>query len=169
MGFKTPEEKFSYHYTEMMKVCCDQEWGDPFSYARAKEIYMANHLGHHVAPTLSGPDGYNEDNQPVEYKSTIGKSIKGTYNGISVQPSWSEQESYLRNKKLGCYPEHYIARFSRETAEIRELWMLTGAKVCDILVPKLDKKFHTMGNKQDPRLGTNLTKKEIYEHGKRIK
>tara|TARA_R100000664_G_scaffold17048_1_gene25908 strand:- start:85 stop:585 length:501 start_codon:yes stop_codon:yes gene_type:complete len=165
----TPEQKFSYHYLEMMKVCNEQEWGDPFSYARAKEIYMANELGHRVASTLSGADGYNKTGQPVEYKSTIAKSVKGTYNGISVQDSWSEQESYLLNNKLGCYPEHFISRFDRETGKIEELWMLTGDKVCDILIPKLSAKFPTVRSKKDPRLGANITKKEIHEHGKRIK
>ena len=153
----------------MMGVCTQQGWGDPFSYARGKEIIMANELGHRVASTLAGPDGYNQEGLPVEYKSTIGKSIAGTYNGISVQPSWPEQESYLRNKKLGCYPEHYISRFIRETGQIDETWMLTGDKVCDILVPKLEKKFDTILSKKDPRLGANLTKTEIHKYGKRIK
>ena len=36
-------------YEQMYKLCKDNKWGDPFSYARGKEIYMANKLGHTVA------------------------------------------------------------------------------------------------------------------------
>ena len=168
MKFKTPEEEYIHYYLELQRVCREQGWGDPFSYARAKEIYMANALGHRVASTLSGADGYNKDGLPVEYKSTTGKSIKGTYNGISVQNSWSEQESYLLNEKLGCYSEHFMARFNKETGKIEEHWVLTGSKVCDILIPKLKAKFPTVRTKKDPRLGANITKKEIYKYGKKI-
>lgn len=169
MEFKTPEEEYSYHLHQLIRVCSEQGWGDPTSYARAKEIYMAIVLGHRVASTLSGADGYNKDGLPVEYKSTTGKNIQGTYNGISVQNSWSEQESYLLNEKLGRYPEHFMARFNKETGKIEELWVLTGSKVCDILIPKLKAKFPTVRTKKDPRLGANITKKEIYKYGKRIK
>ena len=169
MRFKTPEEKLSYHFNEMMKVCSQQRWGDPTAPGRLRELIMANELSHRAAPTLSGADAYNQDGLPLEYKSTTGKSIAATYNGISVQPSWSEQEAYLRHKKLGCYSEHYISRFIRETGQIDETWMLTGDKVCDILVPKLEKKFATILTKKDPRLGATITKKEIHKYGKRIK
>ena len=169
MRFKTPEEKFSYHFHEAMAICASEGWGDPTAPGRTREIVMANELGHRVGPTLSGPDAYNQTGNALEYKSTTGKSIAGTYNGISVQRSWPEQESYLRNKKLGCYSEHYISRFIRETGQIDETWMLTGDTVCDILVPKLEKKFDTILSKKDPRLGASLTKTEIHKYGKRIK
>ena len=45
---------------------------------------MANFLKHKVAETYSGPDGIDCDGE-CEYKSTIDKNIKATYNGISVQ------------------------------------------------------------------------------------
>ena len=85
--------------------------GDPMSYARSREIHMACLLGHSVADTYSGADAYEADGTPVEYKSTIGKNISATYNGISVQPSWEDQEAYLIDHKIGCYARHYYARY----------------------------------------------------------
>lgn len=166
---RTFEERYMHHLRGMKHVCHEAEWGDPFSYARAKEIQMAISLGHKVAPTLSGADAFNQKGEPVEYKSTIGKNISGTYNGISVFPTWEEQLKYLLNKKIGCYSEHYISRFDRATGEIIETWMLTGKRVCDILIPKLRTKFSTILENKDPRLGANLTMREIYKYGKKIK
>jgi len=163
------EKRFKAAYLELQQVCHEAAWGDPFSYARAKEMFMAIELGHSIADTLSGADAYNQHGEPVEYKSTIGKSISGTYNGISVLPTEGEQEEYLRNKKLGCYPDHYIARFGRESGVIEEMYHLTGEQVCEILIPKLLKKYPTQLTKKDPRLGATITKTEIYKHGTRIK
>ena len=56
---------------------------------------------------------YDKNGKPVEYKSTIDKRINGTYNGISVQDTWEEQERYLIDEKLGKYSGHYIARYER--------------------------------------------------------
>ena len=36
---KSPEKKFAELYEQMYKLCKDNKWGDPFSYARGKEIY----------------------------------------------------------------------------------------------------------------------------------
>ena len=60
---------------------------------------MANFLKHKIAETYSGPDGIDCDGE-CEYKSTIDKNIKATYNGISVQDTWENQVEYLTNKKL---------------------------------------------------------------------
>jgi hypothetical protein len=165
MGY---EERFRTAYLELQQVCQEAGWGDPFSYARGKEMFMAIELGHSVADTLSGADAYNQNGEPVEYKSTIGKSISGTYNGISVLPTWEEQVEYLRNKKIGCYGEHYIARFGKESGVIEEMYQLTGEQACEILIPKLAKKYPTQLTKKDPRLGATITKGEIYEYGTRI-
>jgi hypothetical protein len=156
-------------YREMYAVCQEAGWGDPFSYARGKEMYMAAEFGHTVATTLSGADGFNAVGAPVEYKSTIGERISGTYNGISKMPTWAEQEEYLLHKKLGCYSEHYIAQFARDRGHIKEAFMLTGTRICDILIPKLKKQYPTVHTRKDPRLGASLTKTEIYKYGKRIK
>ena len=104
----TPEQKFAKLYKEMWGLCQKNDWGDPFSYARAKEIYATCVLGHSMpgADAYSGADGINERGEGVEYKSTIGKNIKASYTGISVQPTW-EQDQYLREEKIVKYPERY--------------------------------------------------------------
>ena len=40
----TPEEKYRDLYEQMYDLCKEQGWGDPFSYARSREIYMAGLL-----------------------------------------------------------------------------------------------------------------------------
>lgn len=92
--------------------------------------------------------------------------LSGTYNGISVQPTWSEQVTYLREKKIAKYKNHYIARF--EDGEIAECWKLSGEDVFNILTPKLEKKYPTILTKKDPRLGASLTKQEIIKYGVRV-
>jgi len=161
----TAEEKYKIGKKMMLEACDENGWGDPFSYARAKEIDIAIQLGHKVSDTLSGADGYDEDGG-CEYKSTIGKNINGTYNGISVQPTWSEQVEYLKNEKIGKYKNHYIARFDK--GNIVEVWKLDGKTVLNILLPKLEKSYPTILEKKDPRLSANLTQKEIYDYGIKI-
>ena len=161
----TPEEKYKIGKKMMLEACDENGWGDPFSYARAKEIDIAIQLGHKVSDTLSGADGYDEDGG-CEYKSTIGKNINGTYNGISVQPTWSEQVEYLKNEKIGKYKNHYIARFDK--GNIVEVWKLDGETVLNILLPKLENKYPTILEKKDPRLSASLTQKEIYKNGIKI-
>jgi len=107
----SPEQEYRQLYERMAQLCEDQGWGDPFSYARSKEIYAASMLGHRVADSFSGADAFNQANEPVEYKSTIASSPKGSYTGISVQETWAEQERYLYEEKLAKYPEHYYNRF----------------------------------------------------------
>jgi len=118
----TPEQKFQELYKEMWDLCQEKDWGDPFSYARAKEIYATCSLNHQMpGPTMyAGADGINEQGQPVEYKSTTGKKCQGSYTGISVQKDWREQEKYLVTEKLGKYPEHYYNRF--EDGKLTESW-----------------------------------------------
>ena len=77
--------------------------GDPFNYNRGREIHTAFTLGHTVSDTsgcvrISMSDAY-ENGSPIEYKSTIG-TLKATYNGVSVQPSWEDQAEYLCNDKI---------------------------------------------------------------------
>ena len=165
----TPEqmERFKQLYEEMYSLCGGS---DPFSYARAREIYMANWLGHTVAPKLSGADGYEDKEMtiPVEYKSTIAKNINATYNGISVQDTLEEQERYIIEDKIGKYPYHYYARFA--DGKVVEAWKLTGEKVLEILLPKIKKQYPKKknGNAKDPRIGVTVSQKEIKENGERI-
>lgn len=161
----TDEDKYRILFEEMYKICKKNNWGDPFSYARSREIHMASLLGHQIADTYSGADAYDKDNNSLEYKSTICDKINGTYNGISVQNTWEEQEEYIRNKKIGPYI-HYIARY--KGPNIVECWKLSGNTVVNILLPKIEKQYHKEKRGRDPRIGITLTKGEIYKFGERI-
>lgn len=139
--------------------------GDPMSYARSREIHLACVLGHRVADSYSGADAYEPDGTPVEYKSTIGAAISATYNGISVQPTWEDQEAYLIEHKIGCYPRHYYARY--DGAEIAEVWVLDADNVLDLLLPKAERQYATKrnGKAKDPRIGITLSAREIHQYG----
>ena len=162
----TPEKEYQELYERMAKLCEEQSWGDPFSYARSKDIYAAIVLGHSVAPDYSGADAIGPDGSLYEYKSTIDKTCKGSYTGISVQETWEEQESYLIEEKIGKYPEHYYNRF--EGGKLVESWKMQGVRVLNLLLPKLKKKFPTVLSKKDPRLSANITWSEIKEFGERV-
>ena len=153
-------------YERMAALCESQGWGDPFSYARSKEILTSIELGHTVAETLSGADGYNQEGQPVEYKSTTGPKVKGSYTGISVQETWAAQVEYLRNEKILKYPEHYYSRF--EDGRLVEAWRLSGQQVYDILLPKLERKYPTVLSKKDPRLSADVTTSDIEKYGVQV-
>lgn len=163
----TNEEKYLELYRQMYDLCQEKGWGDPFSYSRAKEIYMASILGHKVTGTYSGSDGYDENGE-YEYKSTITKKISATYNGISVQDTLEEQIEYIKKDKIGKYTKHFCARFNG--AEIEELYEMRVEDVLDILLPKIIKKYKSTSNKKkkDPRLGVTLTTKDIKTYGKKI-
>ena len=50
------------------KLCKENSWGDPFSYARSREIHLANTLNHEVSKTLSGADAIDEDGECDDLK-----------------------------------------------------------------------------------------------------
>ena len=158
----TAVQEYKKAYEAMYAICEANEWGDPFSYARSKEILMAGTLDHQVSITLAGADAIDEDGE-AEYKSTTGKTIGGAYNGISVQKTWEEQERYLKEDKIGKYNNHYFARF--DGGKIAEIWRLTGKDVLSIVLPKLRKSFDTVLTKKDPRLGASVSKTEIINYG----
>ena len=163
----TPEEKYRDLYEQMYDLCDEQGWGDPFSYARSREIYMAGLLGHKVADDYSGEDAIDEDGG-CEYKSTIGKSVNGTYNGISVQDDWDDQARYIIEDKIGKYENHYYARF--DGGRIAEVWKLDANNVLKILLPKIKKQFNEgSSHKKDPRIGVSISTKQIKEYGTRIR
>ena len=163
----TPEQRYRQLFEEMYKLCIKNSWGDPFSYARSREIYMATVLGHRLPTEYSGADGIDENGNKVEYKSTIAKKINATYNGISVQPTWEEQGRYLTEEKIGCYPHHFFARF--ESGKIAEMWKAPGDKVLEKLMPKLEKSFHNKKkDSKDPRLGATLSTTVIKEIAVRV-
>lgn len=165
---KTSEEEFADLFDKMYELCIKNNWGDPFNYSRAREIYMANALGHKIAPTFSGADGFKDKEMtiPVEYKSTTQDKIQATYNGISRQETWDEQVEYLKNEKICKYKHHYIARF--EMGKIVEMYKIDGDKVCEHLVPKLKKQFENKKIKKDPRLGASMSTKYILENSEKI-
>jgi len=167
----TPEQKYQQAFETLHQICDENGWGDPFSYARSREIHLACILGHRVADTYSGADAIIDTivaQLLVEYKTTIQKLIKGTYNGISVFHTWEEQKHYLITEKIGKYQEHYIARY--EGAIVVEVWKMSGDDVLRILLPKLEKDWNRKinGKHKDPRLSATLTKKEIYTHGTQV-
>ena len=84
---------------EQMYSLCERMGGVIRSLMHVQGKYISvGTLGHQISDTLAGADGIDEDGE-CEYKSTIGKSINGTYNGISVQPTWEEQVSYLEKEE----------------------------------------------------------------------
>ena len=166
MSKLTPEQEYIKLYQRMAELCKEQDWGDPHSYARGKEIYAAVVLGHTVAPTLSGADAIGPNGEEYEYKSTIAADPQGSYTGISVQATWDEQVKYLREEKILKYPNHFINRF--EDGKLVESWCLTGEQVYNILLPKLQKKYPTVLNKKDPRLSAIVSKHDVRKYGKRI-
>ena len=163
----SPEARYAALFKEMHILCQEQNWGDPFSYARSREIHMANTLGHYIALGFSGADAYEDQERtiPVEYKSTTG-SLKGTYNGISVKSTWNEQMQYLREGKICCYVRHYFARY--EGAKIVELWCLDCETVLSGLLDRIQTQFLREKNGADPRLGATLSCGYIRNHGSQI-
>ena len=165
-------KKFCKEYEQLyiaLATLCENEpgVGDPFSYARSKEILTAIVLKHELSETLSGEDGIDEVGE-CEYKSTVNESIKGKYTGISVHPTWEEQEKYLREEKIGKYKNHYIQRFEGSKG-IVESWKLSGQDVLTILLPKLKKRYETVKNLKDPRLAAEVTKTDIEKYGIQIR
>lgn len=161
----TLQQEWVNKFNELQHLSDKLGVGDPFNYNRGREIHTAFELGLEVSDTLSGADAY-KDGKPVELKSTIG-SLKATYNGVSVQPTWKEQEDYLVNEKIGKYCYHYITRY--EGSVLTEAWRLTGEDVLSILLPKFKKQYHTKRQVKDPRASARITKKEIEAYGERIK
>jgi len=164
----TPEQEYINLYKAMADLCERQGWGDPFSYARAKEITATILLGHTMPGpnAFAGADAFNKEGQPVEYKSTTGKNCKGSYTGVSVQKTWEEQEKYLITEKIGKYPEHYFNRF--ESGQLVESWKSPGKEVLRILLPKFKAKYPTVLAKKDPRLSASVCWTEIQKYGTRV-
>ena len=162
----TPEQQYQQLFEQMYALCSEHNWGDPFSYARSREIHLAGLLGHTVADDYSGADAYDENNNPVEYKSTIGKKLTATYNGISVQDTWENQVKYLEEEKIGKYKHHYYARY--KSGKVIEVYRLHADVVLSILLPKLKEQFEDKRVKKDPRLGHTISNKLILQYGEKV-
>jgi hypothetical protein len=160
-------KSFQYHYRMMAIMCNNEGLGDPHNYGRSKEIFAACELGHKVATKYSGADAFLLDGTPVEYKSTIGKNVKGSYTGVSVQPTWELQDKYLREDKIGKYPFHFYNRFDKSGLLV-ESWKVSADAVLKVLLPKFKASYPTVLKKKDPRLSANMTTAEIKKYGKRV-
>jgi len=160
------EEKFTQLYKEMAELCKSEGWGDPFSYARGKEIMASIDLGHEVAITYAGADAFLPDGTEVEYKSTTDKKCKGSYTGISNQTTWQEQVRYLKEAKIAKYQWHYYNRF--DGGKLVESWKIPGDRVLEILLPKMRRSFEKRHARKDPRLSCGITYGEIKKYGTRV-
>ena len=166
MQVTTPEQQYQQLFEQMYALCDQHGWGDPFSYARSREIHLAGILGHKVADDYSGADAFDQSGNPVEYKSTIGKKLTATYNGISVQDTWEDQVKYLKEEKIGKYKDHFFARY--HNGQVVEVWQMSGDDVLKLLLPSLKKQFHSNTVRKDPRLGYTIPNKAIQTYGTRI-
>tara|TARA_Y100000361_G_scaffold69963_2_gene61791 strand:- start:28526 stop:29047 length:522 start_codon:yes stop_codon:yes gene_type:complete len=166
----TAEERFRLLFMGLHDVCEDQGWGDPCSYNRLREIHTAIELKHKIAQHYSGSDA-EDDIGEAEYKSTIGKTINATYNGISVKGSWRAQDKYLREEKLLKYKNHYFVRY--DGAEIAEIWRMSGEDVYNYLKPRLKVKYDKLKTAEklpaDPRLGDSICMSAIKKYGEKLK
>jgi len=168
MDCKTDDELYQECFEKMYEICKRNNWGDPFSYARSREILMSIQLRHKISETYSGADGIESDGTEVEYKSTIAKSICGTYSGISVKQNWEEQVKYIKKEKIGKYKYHYFARFCE--GKIVEIWRINGTDLIPIILAKIKKAFDKQKNivRADPRLSCLIKKKIIEKLGTKI-
>ena len=116
----------------------------------------------------AGADAFDEVGE-CEYKSTIGKNINATYNGISVQDTWEEQEEYILKNKIGKYENHYYARY--DGGKIAEVWKLSAEDVLTLIMPKIKKQYpkKQKGFGKDPRIGVSIPMRDIITYGERIK
>ena len=162
------QQRYLDAFAALYEAAEELQAGDPMSYARSREIHLACLLGHTVADTYSGADAYEADGTPVEYKSTIGSTISATYNGISVQPTWEDQEEYLIEHKIGCYARHYYARY--DGAQVAEVWVMDADTVLSLLLPKAQKQYATKrnGKAKDPRIGVTISAGEIRKYARRL-
>ena len=163
---RSPTEQYRQLFEQLYNLSVQQGWGDPFCYARSREILMANHLGHYISNMYSGFDAIDQEGNMLEYKSTTHQCINATYNGISVKPTWEQQLRYLQDDKIAKYKWHFFARF--QGARIYEIWKMSGDCVLELLIPKLYAKFHSNENRSDPRLGTSLSTTMIRQYGECI-
>lgn len=163
-----PNLKYQELFSELYILCKEQNWGDPFSYARSREIHLACILGHKISNTFYGADAFDDDGE-CEYKTTTNKNIIATYNGISFFFEWDQQEKYLVEDKLGKYKNHYYARY--DGPKIVEIYKLDCNQVLSILLPKIKKDWDKKSKKsyKDPRLSSVIHKSDIYKYGKKLR
>jgi len=158
-------QKIKHHFQEIDKICKKNDIKDITTNGRVKEFLMAVELGHTLADNTRGADAFDENGNPVEYKSTVNPAINAAYRGISCQESWRKQRKYFKEEKIFCCQKHYFARF--DGLEIVEMYSLEPSDVFKILIPKLKKEYKNKKENfhKDPRLGVVIFKNEILENG----
>lgn len=153
--------------------------GDPLAPCRYREILMANYLSHEVSETLQGCDAFKITDkgkrEVYEYKTKTCKrskktgeilpsSLEGRYD-LSSQINWEEQDKYLRKEKIMNYKYHYYAVFN-EKQQMKELWMLSGKKVYNLLLPAIKEKyFQDKSRLKNQSLYVSLSAEKIRKNG----
>tara|TARA_B100000927_G_scaffold290414_1_gene289179 strand:- start:4341 stop:4844 length:504 start_codon:yes stop_codon:yes gene_type:complete len=144
--------------------------GYPTDPRKMREVIASCQTGCTPNVEKSGPDCfYSEGGKtfPAERKSTDGKNVSGAYTGISVQPTWEQQKVYLE-KKIKGPGRHYYDRFCKKTGHLEESYYITGDKVHELLLPKLEKLYPNALNKADPRLAASICMTEIKKYGVKV-
>ena len=153
--------------------------GDPLAPCRYREILMANYLSHEVGETLQGCDAFKITDkgkkEVYEYKTKTCKrskktgeilpsSLEGRYD-LSSQINWEEQDKYLRKEKIMNYKYHYYAVFN-EKQQMKELWMLSGKKVYNLLLPAIKQKYEQdKKHLKNQSLYVSLSSEKIRKNG----
>ena len=175
----TPEQEFVIQCEQLADTAKSLGVPDIGNYTNLKEFITAVRLGHKLPKKkngkhqYAGEDAQTQDGKKVEYKSTIEKNCKGTYNGVSVYDDFEELKKYLKNKILDI-PEHYYVRFVG--LRIVECWTMTGEQAYNILLPKFTNQFDRRQKRlaekkqplKDPRFGADICWTEIKDHGKKV-
>ena len=131
----------------MYNLCIDNDWGDPFSYARSREIYMALMLKHTIASTFSGADALEGNVKLIKSTTRLTSMVRTTVLALSLRGTSS---LLICTDKISKYLYHFFARF--EDGKIVELWQLTSDKVLNLLVPKLKRSTMMKQSKLTPGL-----------------
>ena len=108
--------------------------------------------------TYSGEDAKDQDGG-LEYKSTIGKNISGTYNGISVRNLGRARALSQRGQ------DRQVPKSLHDTMVQGLLKFEVNCEdVLSILLPKVKKQFEKNQNttKKDPRLGATISKRNSF-------
>ena len=161
---------------DLIKLSSELGYGDPFASYRIREIMLSIHLNHVLAKTLHFEDARNENDEKVEYKTSViqksksvSQSLTGRYE-ISWQETWEKQKEYMLNEKIANNVYHYFALFCDATYRILEIRRMTGMQAYNLLLPKIKDKYvkrYTTKSK-DGTLHASLSAKEIRNNSEKV-
>jgi len=180
MNYDELSAQFLYHIREANKIAAQMGINKPFSGNRLIESLTTIPLGHKISKKIAGHDAYDEEGKGVEYKSIQkgkGNGGSASYN-IGFGDTWEEQENELKRSTLGHH-EHFIARIDYDTYPIIDsIWKVSGEDVFSCLQPKIRRHWEARSSGEremvlvpkvkDPRAKSNLSMKEIMEHGELV-